>query len=241
MFVDLWTQAQQLRDRMAELERSIKLNELMTAVLSHDLRTPLSAVLLSAELVQRNGEPEAIRRAGQRIRSSTIRMTRMIDQLLDFSRIRAGVIELARKPSSLAALCATVVSEVREGAPGAAIEVQERGDMACNVDPDRMMQVFSNLLANAVQHGSPEEAVQVLLDGTRRDTLAITIANGGVIPLEAQAQLFVPFRTNPSRESRGLGLGLYIVDQFVRAHGGTVQCTSNEAIGTRFDIELPRG
>ncbi len=240
VFVDLYRQRLALRRRNEELERLLKLNEMMTAVLSHDLRTPLSAIALSAEIVQRMGQPEPVQRAGTRIKTSTLRMTQMIDQLLDFSRIRSGTLELAPRPARLDAVCEAVIHEQRAAVPGADIECRMHGDMAGRFDPDRLMQVFANLLGNALQHGTPGEPVRVRLDGSDPQRLSAEIANAGEVPPQVQAQLFAPFRSANS-ESGGLGLGLYIVQQFVVAHGGTVEGRSAPGEGTCFSFSIPRG
>ena len=240
VFVDLYRQRLALHRRNEELERLLKLNEMMTAVLSHDLRTPLSAIALSAEIVQRMGQPESVQRAGTRIKSSTLRMTQMIDQLLDFSRIRSGTLELAPRAARLDAVCESVINEQRAAAPGAAIECRMQGDMAGRFDPDRLMQVFANLLGNALQHGTPGQPVRVRLDGNDPRHLSAEIVNAGEVPRDVQDKLFTPFRSATNSESGGLGLGLYIVQQFVAAHGGTVQGRSQAGEGTTFAFTIPR-
>lgn len=240
VFVDLYRQRLALHRRNEELERLLKLNEMMTAVLSHDLRTPLSAIALSAEIVQRVGQPESVQRAGTRIKTSTLRMTQMIDQLLDFSRIRSGTLELAPRAARLDSVCEAVINEQRAAAPGATIECRMQGDMAGRFDPDRLMQVFANLLGNALQHGTPGQPVRVRLDGNDPRHLSAEIVNAGEVPREVQDKLFTPFRSATNSESGGLGLGLYIVQQFVAAHGGTVQGRSQAGEGTTFAFTIPR-
>ncbi len=240
VFVDLYRQRLALRRRNAELERLLKLNEMMTAVLSHDLRTPLSAIALSAEVVQRTGAQEAVQRAGTRIKASAQRMTRMIDQLLDFSRIRAGTLQIAPRLGRLDAVCEAVIHEQRAARPDAIIECETAGDMSGRFDTDRLMQVFANLLGNALQHGTPGHPVRVRLDGRDPTRLAAEIANAGEVPPPVQEQLFSPFRGARHSESGGLGLGLYIVQQFVAAHGGEVQGRSQPGEGTCFSFSIPR-
>lgn len=240
VFVDLYDQKRQLRERMAQLERVVKLNEMMAAVLSHDLRTPLSAIALGAEVVYRMGQPESVQRAGGRIKASAKRMTQMIDQLLDFSRIRSGGLKLHPQPAQLALVCEAVAAEIKGARPEADIQIQTRGDLSAMVDVDRMMQVFSNLLGNAVTHGAAGSPVRVSLDGTEPQAIRVCIVNEGVIPEQVRAQLFTPFRTNPHSDSGGLGLGLYIVQQFVAMHGGQVEARSSDDEGTSFMFDVPR-
>ncbi|WP_119154734.1 hybrid sensor histidine kinase/response regulator [Caldimonas tepidiphila] len=240
VFVELFLQRRQLRERMAELERVIRLNETMAAVLTHDLRTPLSAISLGAEIVRRSAESETVRQAGARIRSSSARMARMIDQLLDFSRIRSGMLHVEPRPGNLLATCEAAVAEIRQARPEARIDLDGQGELDAEFDPDRMMQVFNNLIDNAVQHGAAGVPVGVELDGRAPAQVRVRVRNTGTVPEQARAELFTPFRSRPQKDSAGLGLGLYIVDQFVRAHGGRVECCSGTGGETVFELQLPR-
>jgi len=107
---------------------------------------------------------------------------------------------------------------------------------------ERLAQVASNLIANALQYGDPKEPVLVEIDGTADDTVEMVVSNAGNIPREVLPQIFDPFRgrSEPSRRSEGLGLGLYIVKELVEAHEGRVDVTSNPGERTRFTVRLPR-
>ena len=235
VFVELYQQRRQLQERNEALERLLKLNETMMAVLTHDLRTPLSAITLSAEVLKLRAADDVQRQSADRIRSSSRRMARMIEQLLDFSRIRSGVLTLRPQPGSLAAVCDAVVGEMQ---PGAAIEVEAIGDLQGSFDADRMAQVFSNLIGNALQHGSQGAPVRVVLDGRDAGRLRASVSNAGRLPEVMLPRLFDPFRPE-GQHGGGLGLGLYIVDHFVRAHGGTVE-GGNTAEGALLRFEMPR-
>jgi signal transduction histidine kinase len=110
-------------------------------------------------------------------------------------------------------------------------------------DGDRLSQVFSNLVANALQHGVPEHGVRVRIDGTGGDQVHVQIDNGGVIPAALLPKLFEPMAGGERRRdgSRGLGLGLYIGQEILRAHGGLIEVRSAEPAGTSFTVSLPRG
>src|SRR5690606_4075529 len=123
--------------------------------------------------------------------------------------------------------------------PTARIELHAEGELDGSFDPDRLMQVLSNLIGNAVQHGEPDASVIVELDGTRPEVLRASVSNVGHLPPSLIPQLFTPFHRSEGRDVSGLGLGLYIVDQFVRAHGGTVTARS-EGRRTVFEVQIPR-
>jgi signal transduction histidine kinase len=239
VFVELFEQRRQLRERNAELQQWVKLNETMAAVLTHDLRTPLAAITMSAELVKATARDDTTRKSALRIKASAQRMGRMIEQLLDFSRIRSGVLRLQTGSANLHTVCSAVVAEIAQARPSARIELQAEGDLNGRFDTDRLMQVMSNLIGNAIQHGEPDMPVQVRLDGSRHGWLRAEVRNAGSVPPEVLPQLFKPFHSGEGRDASGLGLGLYIVEQFVRAHGGTVQAASAGGV-TCFVLEIPR-
>jgi signal transduction histidine kinase len=239
VFVELHRQRRLLRQRNEELERLLKLNEVMMAVLSHDLRTPLSAILMSAEVLQHLAGSDAARKAAQRVKNSGRRMSQMIGQLLDFSRIRSGSLALDRQVHDLRAVAEGAVAELRQATPGAAIEISAVGDLHGSLDVDRMAQVFSNLVGNALQYGEPQQPVRVHLDGSDARLLRFTVHNAGRLAEHALPRLFDPFK-GAQESGDGLGLGLYIVRQFVVAHGGRVE-GRNTSTGVEFEVALPRG
>jgi len=238
VFIQLYEQRRELRDRNDALERLIALNETMAAVLTHDLRTPLSAMMMAAEIVRIQATTDSVRRSGERIKSSGLRMSRMITQLLDFTRLRSGSVRIDPQSADLEAVCRAAVAEILQAHPEATIEVTAEGDLKGTFDPDRMTQVFSNLLGNAVQHGTAGQPILVALDGRQPGELRASVFNAGSMPEAIQPRLFAPFKELEDRRD-GLGLGLYIVDQFVRAHGGGVS-GNNTAEGVLFQVRLPR-
>jgi signal transduction histidine kinase len=243
-FFQLHRNKQQLARDLDERTEALRLNEMFIAVLGHDLRTPLQAMMLSAHGIQRASTEEQIRQAAKRIVSSGNRMSRMIEDLLDLARGRlAGGIQLVLETTDLGAVVSRVVRETQAARPDRRIEVRQQGDLNGHWDGGRLAQVASNLIANACQYGDPGEPVEVELEGSAASEVVLVVSNAGTIPKEILPVIFDPFRgrTEPTRRSEGLGLGLYIVRQMVEAHGGHVEARSNPGERTRFTAHIPRG
>ncbi|HVV49406.1 MAG TPA: GAF domain-containing sensor histidine kinase, partial [Polyangia bacterium] len=232
-------------EAIAKLEETIRYNEMFAGVLAHDLRNPLGAIITAAQvaLMRQEGQGGRSTKPISRILSSSQRMTRMIDQLLDVTRARVGGgIQVAPCRANLADLCAQASGEIELAFPHWTLNREVLGELDGKWDPDRLLQVISNLLSNAGQHGRPEGVVTVRLDGREPDTVTLEVRNGGSIPDSIMPSLFDPFRgTRSLREtSRGLGLGLFIVKEITEAHGGTVRVASTPSEGTSFTVRLPR-
>jgi len=242
VFFQLHRHKQQLARELREKTETLRLNEMLTAVLSHDLRSPLNAVLTSAVLIQRRSTEQPVRETAARILSSSKRMSRMIEDMLDMARARlAGGIPLKREPADLGALIDRVVGEIQATYPDRRIEVTQSGNLHGNWDGERLAQVASNLLGNALQHGDEAAPVRVSVDGSPADSVLITVENSGTIPQSLLPELFDPFRGAQRQTGRteGLGLGLYIVHQIVTAHGGTVDVESGNDNRTYFRVRIP--
>jgi two-component system sensor histidine kinase/response regulator len=244
VFFQLHRHKQQLAQELREKTETLRLNEMLTAVLSHDLRSPLNAVLTSAVLIQRRSTEQPVKDTAARILSSGQRMSRMIEDMLDMARARlAGGIPLKREAAELGALVDRVVGEIQTAHSERRIEIQKTGDLNGNWDGERLAQVVSNLLGNALQHGADASAVQVKVDGTRTGAVVVTVSNAGTIPADLLPQLFDPFRGAQRQTGRaeGLGLGLYIVQQIIEAHGGRVEVQSGGGDDrTTFTVSIPR-
>jgi signal transduction histidine kinase len=249
VFIELQTRKLQLAEQLETVQQLLRTNEMLVAVLGHDLRNPLSAVMSSAELLPLVSTDERVVSAARRIQDSGARMSRMIEQLLDVARLRAGLLTLAPAQVDLAAICRDIVGEFA-GAHGNAgreprIEIKAVGDTGGYWDPDALGQMVSNLLGNALQHGARRQPVSVHIDGEDSASVRLRVSNAGRIPEEVAANIFKPFysaaRTDqPENSSAGLGLGLYIVGEIVRLHGGRLDVLSSDEQGTVFDIALPR-
>jgi signal transduction histidine kinase len=178
-----------------------------------------------------------------KILSSGNRMARMIEQLLDVTRARSGGgIEVQPHKVDLSEVCEQAAGELELAHPSWTIRCVFHGDPVGTWDRDRLAQVLSNLIANAGQHGRPEAEIVVTFDGRRDDAVSLEVHNEGCIPPELLPTLFDPFRGSSTQRgrARGLGLGLFIVHEIVRAHGGTISVESSEERGTTFTITLPR-
>jgi PAS domain S-box-containing protein len=229
-----------------ELTNTVRVNELFTGVLAHDLRNPLGAIMNAAQLLvmreQKNPQSTSLRPL-TRIVSSGERMVRMIEQLLDFTRVRMGKgILIESAAGDMVPLVRHVADEFADAHADRAIVLEDEGETQGSWDHDRLSQVFSNLIGNALSHGEPDSKILVRIDGTRESTVAVSVNNRGAIPSTLIPQLFEPLisgepKANPSQ---GLGLGLFITRHIAEAHGGQVQVTSTDAEGTTFTVSLPR-
>jgi signal transduction histidine kinase len=211
-------------------------------LLAHDLRNPLSAMLAAARLLQRRTRDQAALEAAARIVASGNRMARMIEDMLDLARARlGGGIIVKREAADFKALVERALREHQTAAPERPIDASYAGDFAGRWDPERIAQVASNLIGNALKHGNPEGPIQVRLDGSDRDHVTLAVKNGGTIPPDILPHLFDPFRGGQRQSGRsdGLGLGLYIVSQIVQAHDGRVDVKTGDG-ETAFHVRLPR-
>jgi PAS domain S-box-containing protein len=239
--------AEDARARLVEeLRETLRYNEIFAGILAHDLRNPLGAMLTAADLLRRlhEGGDEKTTKCISRMLSSGERIARMIEQLLGFTRARSGGgISIVPEPLDLRDLAAQIAEEFDSAAPQRIIYTWT-GDTFGQWDADRLAQVISNLLGNAVEHGERSQPVGLRVDGCASEFVRIEVSNGGVIPPPLLPNLFDPFRgatTNGvARKSKGLGLGLFISNQVVLAHGGTVEVTSTAETGTTFVVRLPR-
>jgi len=240
---DAAARSRQLADDLSE---TIRVNELFVGVLAHDLRAPLGAITTAAQLikVREAASPDSRNtKAVARVLASGERMARMIEQLLDFTRLRVGGgIAIEPRAIDVAKLAHQVVDELDGSYPDCSIDVSTIGDTAGSWDADRLGQVLSNLVANAFQHGMPAAGVRVLVDGSEPDVVRVRVHNMGAIPPPMVAQIFDPLTGGQRRRdrSRGLGLGLFITRRIAEAHAGEVTVSSSEADGTTFTVSLPR-
>jgi len=235
----------QLYRQKQELASSLRLNELFVGIIGHDLRNPLSAIVNGARVLEPQLTDEKQLRTLRRMTAAGQRMTDMIEQLLDLTRARlAGGVGFVRVRNALdvAALVRRTVDELAGAHPQREVAVSVRGDCASTGDAQRLLQLFSNLVANALIHGAPGTPVAVSVDGLGEE-IVVRVANAGAIPDDVVPRLFDPFGGRASGDagvSGGLGLGLYISQQIAAAHGGSIEVASNESDGTAFTVRLPR-
>ena len=240
VFFQLHRQRQRLVQELQERTETLRLNEMFAAVLSHDLRTPLSAIVTGAQLLHHSSPDDFVRRISSRILSSSHRMTRMIEDLLDLTRARlAGGIPITRAQVDLGSVLARVTQEHQAAHPERRIELQPIGKLTGEWDGDRLGQVAANLIGNALQYGE-NEPVTIHLDGTDPDEVKFTVTNAGAIPPDLLPNLFDPFRGSNQGTRHGLGLGLYIAQQIVCSHHGRIEVDIQRERYTVFRVVVPR-
>jgi signal transduction histidine kinase len=222
--------------------------EMFLAILGHDLRTPIGAVMMSSEFMLDTGElAEPHLTLTSRIASSAKRMNQMVGALLDFTRSRlGGGIPIERAPMNMGKLAHDVVNEISAAYPTRTVEVDARASLTGQWDCARMSQVLSNLTVNAIEHGSPTAPVVVTVKG---DDTEVTIAVRNVgpqIPVDQLNGIFNPMKqrqakatSRASGRAENLGLGLYIAERIVSAHRGRIDVDSS-AEATTFTVRLPR-
>ena len=224
---------------LSERETS-ELREQFIAVLGHDLRTPLGSILLGTDLLLRESLPPNAAGVVQRIRRSAQRMASLVNDVVDFMRGRmGGGIALDLKPeNALQAPLMQVVEELRSSYPERDIVLECAADVTVVCDVRRIQQMLSNLLKNALVYGAPDAPVLVRCT-SRSDIFELSVINRGPpIPKATIEQLFKPFwRAASNASSEGLGLGLFIVAEIARSHGGELDVDSSEQ-ETRFTFRL---
>jgi PAS domain S-box-containing protein len=229
---------------ITEQRLAAETRERLLGVVGHDLRGPLSAIRSAAALLASHSPPDRQRFAKVILRSVD-RMAAMITQILDYTRVRlGGGIALELDLIDLGALAEHIVDEVSLAHGGKQRPRVNLHDDCCGYwDRTRLGQLLANLVNNALLYGAPERTVTVSLWGTPAEVVLEVHNDGRPIPPELLPIIFEPFRRGAagSATSReGLGLGLYIAQQIVIAHGGVLRVHSTEASGTTFRAELPR-
>ena len=223
-------------------QETAALREQFIAVLGHDLRNPLAALAAGARLLsERESLSERGRVVVKEMGASIARATALVANLLDFARGRlGGGLMLARNPDQpLAPVLEQVVAESRAIAPDREILTDFSIAQPVDCDPARIAQLAANLVSNAVTHGAPGVPIEVEAR-TEGGRFLLSVTNGGVpIAPEARARLFQPFfRGSVRRSQQGLGLGLFIVAEIAKAHGGSMDVVSTEE-QTRFTFSMP--
>ena len=225
--------------RAAEREKE-RIRDLYLGILGHDLRNPLNTIAASLYTLERRVPPE-LQHIFPRISRSAQRMSRMIDQLLDFTRARLGEgLRIEPRPSNLREICAAAVEELETQYPGR-IRFSADEDLSSDWDADRIQQIVSNLVVNALDYGSQDQPVDVRLERENGSARIVVSNEGPEIPESLRPAIFEPFRRgtgDEQRARRGLGLGLFITREIVRAHQGSIELQSGEG-RTTFVLRLP--
>ncbi|HEX4335441.1 MAG TPA: hybrid sensor histidine kinase/response regulator [Polyangiaceae bacterium] len=232
----------QLHRQRQALAATLRLNEELMAVVGHDLRNPLNVVLMTAEVLEQKATDPQAQKSIQRLKSSGLRMVQIIDELFDLTRARlSGGIPIERGPADVGAIARTTVAEFEATNPERTIRLETDGNLQGDWDGSRIAQILSNLIGNAIRHGTQDRPVVVTSHGEDGEVV-VSIHNDGHIQPALLPTLFEPFQSGPGPRTRaqGLGLGLYIVQQIALAHGGSVDVESDEGHGTTFTVRLPR-
>ena len=219
--------------------------ERFLAILGHDLRTPLGAIITSTGFILDTGElAEPYHTLITRIASSARRMNQLVTDLLEFTRTRFGdSIPVVRGEMDARRMVLDVVAEVAASNPSSILQIETSGELRGHWDRDRLTQALTNLVGNAVHHGSDKWPIKVAAHGTPDDVVISVHNKGPIIPREELGPIFQAMTrgsSDGSRDKRHLGLGLYIVDKIVAAHGGSIDVRSSEEEGTTFTVHLPR-
>ena len=219
------------------------------AILGHDLRSPLSAVTNSALFLASPGvlPPGAALDAVRRVTRGSTKMSAMIRDLLEYTRTRLGrAIPISPRATSMKEICALALDEIRAVHPERMFRLETSGELEGQFDSERLQQVLSNLLNNAVQHGTVSQPITLSAHGDA-EKIALRVKNyGRRIPADQLQVIFNPLVQIPHEDahedndiSASLGLGLYIAHEIVAMHGGTMMAESSEE-GTVFSAHLPR-
>ena len=219
--------------------------ERFLAILGHDLRTPIGSIITASTFMLETGElQEPHLTLVARIASSSRRMNQMVEDLLDFTRTRFGdTIPIVRGDADMRKIVTYVATETGASYPESSIQVETSGDLRGQWDADRLVQALTNLVGNAIQHGSSDAPIKVHARGLPAEVQVSIHNEGPFIPKERLGRMFdgmAQARGDGARDKRHLGLGLYIVEKIITAHGGSIEVTSTRSEGTTFMVRLPR-
>ncbi len=234
VFIELYRQR-------AEIAETLRLNEELVAIVTHDLRSPLASILMVADALSKATNEEKLVRHAERIRTSTRQLISNVNELLDLSRARlAGGIPIERREGDLVAIATRLVGDMSLANPTRKIDLVVRGtDFKGSFDGPRLEQVMMNLVGNALVHGGKDSAVELLVEDAG-DAVVMKVKNEGDIPADVVPRIFEPFHQGyAKRKSTGLGLGLYIVDQIVFAHGGSIEVETGRG-ATTFVVRIAK-
>ena len=229
-------------EELLSAHETAKLRDQFIAVLGHDLRNPISAIGLTADVLESKLSDESARKLVDNIKRSCERMGLLVNDVLDFARgkLGAGIPVTLTDETNLADSLSYVISEIQTLHPTRALVSKIDITNSVRSDRERLGQLLGNLLSNAVTHGLPEAPITINL-ATDDTGFELSVSNGGVIPADRMAQLFQPFyRLESGGNKEGLGLGLFIASEIAKAHGSVLQATSTHEDGTRFFMRIER-
>lgn len=248
-FADVIAYTLELEDRqgvmasaLSDAAATAELRDQFIAVLGHDLRNPLATLSAIGEVLLRKSPDPEVKRAAERIRSTTRRMTSLIEDVMDFARGRMGdgLDASFTDILDLGAALDDVVAEACAAHPERAIHAELRVTDAVHGNRGRIQQLLSNLLGNAISHGAIDRPIEVAA-WTKDGWFVLSVKNDGTpIPPSDLAKIFQPYwRPAESKGRGGLGLGLHICSLIVKSHGGSLQVISTAELGTTFTARIP--
>ncbi len=216
--------------------------ELMIGIVSHDLRNPIASIKMAATLLAQHAVP-AQEPTLNRLTRAAERTNALIADLLDFTQARLGAgLSISAQPVDLHAAVGAIVDELTLAYPGRPLRHVRSGEGACEMDGNRLAQVIGNLVSNAMAYGASDVPVTVT-SAVLADSFSVAVHNAGAaIPSHLHADIFKPLSRGEqgAGKSRSVGLGLFIVSEIARAHGGTATVTSSPEAGTTFTVVCPR-
>jgi signal transduction histidine kinase len=230
-----------------DAEAALHVRDEFLSIAAHELRNPLACLSLHAQValqrLSRNEQFDATRteHSLESICQQANRLSRLLDRILDVSRLEADHLKLQRRPTNLTALVEQVVSSTRAGTDRHQIVLETPSSLQVWIDPLRLEQVLGNLLENAIKHSPHGEPIVVTVSQPRSGRLELAVSDRGIgIPIEARDRIFERFfQARPEDATQGLGLGLYISRQIVELHGGEIRAYFPADGGTRFVVTLP--
>lgn len=221
--------------------------ELLPGILAHDLRSPLTAIKMAGEQLRRTGaQGVTAERSADIILRSATQMARMIERLLEFTEARFGTgLPVDRAPTDLAEVARNVVAETRLAHPECDLHLETAGNTQGCWDAVRLGEVASNLIGNAIKHGESGKPIDVYVHGNGSDVELKVHNTGAPIPQDILPFIYDPFVGGGTLRGKpgfgaSLGLGLYIAQALVQAHGGNIDVNSSKETGTTFTVHLPR-
>ncbi len=246
VFVDMYRQRQQLQEAEAELKRAVQVRDDFMSMVSHELRTPLNTLFLQTQLRRRMAtgqppSPEQVQKMVDRDEQQIRNIVRLIDDMLDVSRMRRGTLAIAPAPGDLAQLVRRVVESFSDQAAAAGTPLTLTG---CDALPGawdefRIEQVVANLITNAMRYGGGKPVQVEVQAGGSQATVSVK-DNGIGISAQDHARIFEQFeRAGDRKLAPGLGLGLFISRQIAQSHGGTIEVESSPGEGSTFTLRLP--
>ncbi len=240
LFLELYRQREQLLLQQKQLRDDFERQ--LLGIVSHDLRSPLTAIALGAEHLCRAGIADLEHQVAERVRLAANRAIRLTHDLLDLTSVRhTGKLQLAATNSDIYELASRAVDELCAVFPSCTFDLRRSGDTMAVIDTGRIAQAIVNVINNAARHSTGGK-VGVSVTGTSSEVSVAVHNFGEAIPDSVLSSLFEPFRRGTAADcaSHSVGLGLFIVDQIVRAHGGHVDARSSADAGTTFTLSLPR-